>query len=160
MSIAAYRATAARLKTTTRACPRPSFCNRAAYPGHHVIRWWPMKTLIICLALVMAAFAQSSPDDTNAQQPHSAKPKKPKKGAASEVGSGAGSIAGGTAKGAGHAAQGVGKGVADVATLHPVDGAAAIGTGAAKAGKDVTVGTVKGVGKIGKGVGHALGKIF
>jgi hypothetical protein len=29
-----------------------------------------------------------------------------------------------------------------------------------KAGKDVTVGSAKGVGKIGKGVGHALKKIL
>jgi hypothetical protein len=121
-----------------------------------------MKTLILCAALVwpVAVVAQTSTDNTNSQPQQISKAKKPKKGAAAEVGGGAGSIAGGAAKGAGHAAEGVGKGVADVATLHPVDGAAAIGTGAAKAGKDVTVGTVKGVGKIGKGIGKALGHIF
>ncbi len=71
-----------------------------------------------------------------------------------------GSVAGGVAKGAGSAAAGVGKGALDLATLHPIDAGAAIGTGAVKAGKDVTVGSVKGVGKIGKGVGHAVKKVL
>jgi hypothetical protein len=71
-----------------------------------------------------------------------------------------GTVACGTAKGAGNAAKGVGKGAVDLATLHPVNAAGAVGTGAAKAGKDVAVGSKKGVGKIGKAVGHALKKIF
>jgi hypothetical protein len=121
-----------------------------------------MTKLILCVALIwpVAVFAQSPADNTNTQAQQPSKAKKPKKGTAAEVGGGAGSIAGGAAKGAGHAAEGVGKGVVDVATLHPIDGAAAIGTGAAKAGKDVTVGTAKGVGKIGKGIGKAIGHIF
>ena len=119
-----------------------------------------VSAVLVCCAVLVspaASFAQSSRDGTTAQTQAS---KKPEKGAAAEVGSGAGPIAGGAAKGAGHAAEGVGKGVADIATLHPIDGAGAIGKGAAKAGKDVTVGTAKGVGKIGKGIGKAIGKIF
>jgi hypothetical protein len=118
-----------------------------------------MKTLIFLSALALAstAFAQSSPTDPPAK---TEKAKKPKKGAAAEVGSGVGNAAGGIAKGAGSAVSGAAKGAVDLATLHPIDGAAAIGTGAAKAGKDVTVGSVKGVGKIGEGVGKALKKIL
>jgi hypothetical protein len=82
-----------------------------------------------------------------------------KKGVA-EVGSGVGSVAGGVAKGAGSAAAGAAKGAVDLVTLHPIDAEAAIGTGAVKVGKDVTVGSGRGVGTIGKGVGHALKKIF
>jgi hypothetical protein len=69
-------------------------------------------------------------------------------------------LASGVAKGAGSAATGVGKGALDLATLHPIDARAAIGTGAVKAGKDVTVGSVKGVGKIAEGVGHAVKKVL
>jgi hypothetical protein len=54
----------------------------------------------------------------------------------------------------------VGKGAVDAVTLHPLNAVGDVGTGAAKAGKDVTVGSAKGVGKIGKGVGHAFRKIF
>ena len=71
-----------------------------------------------------------------------------------------GSIAAGVAKGARSAASGAAKGAVHLATLHPIDAAAAVGTGAVKAGKDVTVGSAKGVGKIGKGMGDALKKIF
>ena len=35
-----------------------------------------------------------------------------------------------------------------------------LGKGAATGGKDVTVGTVKGTGKIGKGIGKAVKKLF
>jgi len=66
----------------------------------------------------------------------------------------------GPVKGAGAAAKGVGKGAADVATLHPINGAEAVGKGAVGAGKDVTVGTVKGAGKVTRGVGKAIKKIF
>lgn len=118
-----------------------------------------MRAFVFCTALVLASvsFAQSTKSDPPA---NSEKAKKPKKGAAAEVGSGVGTAASGVAKGAGSAAAGVGKGAVDLATLHPIDAGAAIGTGAVKAGKDVTVGSVKGVGKIGKGVGHALKKIL
>jgi hypothetical protein len=118
-----------------------------------------MKVFVLfCgLGLASAAFGQSTQSDAAAKP---VKAKKPKKGAAAEVGSGVGTAAGGVAKGAGSAATGVAKGAVDVATLHPVDAGVDVATGAAKAGKDVTVGSVKGVGKVGKGVGHALKKIL
>jgi len=50
--------------------------------------------------------------------------------------------------------------VADLATLHPVDAAGAVGKGGASAGKNVAVGTAKGTGKIVKGTGKAIKKIF
>jgi hypothetical protein len=119
-----------------------------------------MKTFVLLSAFALtssASFGQSPQTDIPAK---TEKAKKPKKGAAGDVGSGVGSAAGGIAKGAGSAASGAAKGAADLATLHPIDAGAAVGTGAAKAGKDVTVGSVKGVGKIGKGVGHLLKKVF
>jgi hypothetical protein len=107
-----------------------------------------MKVFVLfCgLALASASFGQSTQSDAAAKP---VKAKKPKKGAAAEVGSGVGAAATGAAKGA-----------ADLATLHPIDAGVDVATGAAKAGKDVTVGSVKGVGKVGKGVGHALKKIL
>jgi hypothetical protein len=118
-----------------------------------------MKAFVLfsVFALASASFGQSTQTEIPVK---TEKAKKPQKGAAAEVGSGVGTAAGGAAKGAGSAASGVAKGAADLATLHPIDAGAAVGTGAAKAGKDVTVGSVKGVGKVGKGVGHVLKKIF
>ena len=113
--------------------------------------------LFSALALASGSFGQSPQVDMPAK---TGKARKPRKGVAGEVGSGVGTVAGGVAKGAGSAASGAAKGVVDLATLHPIDAGAAVGTGAVKAGKDVTVGSAKGVGKIGKGVGHALKKIF
>jgi hypothetical protein len=116
-----------------------------------------LLVLISFLAFAPVSFAQS-PQSEIPGKPE--KSKKPKKGAAAEVGGGVGTAAGGVAKGAGSAALGVGKGAVDLATLHPIDAGAAVGTGAVKAGKDVAVGSAKGAGKIGRGVGHALKKIF
>lgn len=45
-------------------------------------------------------------------------------------------------------------------TLHPIDAAGAVGKGAVETGKDVTVGTAKGGGKIVRGVGKMFKKIF
>jgi len=121
-----------------------------------------VKTLVIfsLLALASPSFGQSPQADTAVTPARKTKVKKPQKNAAAEIGSGVGTAAGGVAKGAGSAAAGVGKGAVDLVTLHPLDAGAAVGTGAAKAGKDVAVGSVKGVGKIGKGVGHVLKKIL
>jgi hypothetical protein len=81
-------------------------------------------------------------------------------GAAREIGAGAGSVGIGAAKATGDAAKGGGEAVVDAATLHPINAAGAAGKGAATAGKDVTVGTAKGAGKITKGVGRVFKKIF
>ena len=76
------------------------------------------------------------------------------------MGAGAGTIGLGVAKGAGAAAKGTARGAVDLVTLHPINAATSVGKGAATAGKDVTVGTVKGTGKIGKGVGRVFKKLF
>jgi len=113
------------------------------------------------LILVLPAFAQpAQSDEPSATENHSGKKKKHSKGAASEIGSGAGSVGGGVAKGAGAAASGAANGAVDLVTLHPIDAGVSVGTGAVKAGKDVTIGSAKGAGKIGKGVAHVFGKIF
>jgi hypothetical protein len=108
-----------------------------------------MKAVALFLALPIgpASFAQSAQteSDTTSKQ---RKSNKHEKSTAADLGGGAG-----------NAAKGVGKGVADAATLHPLNAAGDVGKGAVKAGKDVSVGSAKGVGKVGKGIGHAFRKI-
>jgi hypothetical protein len=121
------------------------------------------STMILASALSAGALARGqepSTQQTDQTQGKVRKDKKKDKSTVADVGGGVGSAAGGVGKGAGHAAEGVGKGAADAVTLHPLNAVGDVGTGAAKAGKDVTVGSAKGVGKIGKGVGHAFRKIF
>ena len=88
------------------------------------------------------------------------KNKKKSRSAGGEIGSGAGDIGKGAAGAAGNIAGGVAKGVGDVVTLHPIDGAVAAGTGAGKGAKDVGEGTAKGTGKIVKGIGKGIKHIF
>jgi hypothetical protein len=45
-------------------------------------------------------------------------------------------------------------------TLHPINAAGAVGTGAVKGGKNIAVGAAKGTGKIVKGTGRAIKHIF
>jgi hypothetical protein len=80
--------------------------------------------------------------------------------AGGDVGSGAGDIGKGAAKGTGNLAKGTGKGAVDLVTLHPVNAAGDVGKGGASAGKNIAVGTAKGTGKIAKGTGKAIKKIF
>jgi hypothetical protein len=47
-----------------------------------------------------------------------------------------------------------------LATLHPINAGVAVGKGAGAAGKDMTVGAVKGTGKVSRGVGKAFKKIL
>lgn len=75
-----------------------------------------------------------------------------------EIANGAGNIGAGAAKGAGHLALGSAKAAGNLVTLHPIDAAVSAGHGAGSAGKDVAVGTVKGTGKIGKGLGRLIRK--
>jgi hypothetical protein len=57
-------------------------------------------------------------------------------------------------------AAGTGKGAVDLVTLHPINAAGAVGTGAVKGGKNIAVGAAKGTGKIVKGPGRAIKHIF
>jgi hypothetical protein len=123
-----------------------------------------MKTpplVVLAASLALPAWTQS-PSTNQTQTTTNTEVQKDKKGRSpgGDVASGTGNIAGGAAKGAGHAAEGVGKGVGDLVTLHPIDGAAAIGKGGVQAGKDVTVGTTKGTAKIVKGVGRGIKHLF
>ena len=106
-----------------------------------------MKYVWLALSVSACVWAQS--DSSNHDR-----------GAAKEIGSGAGDIGKGAARGAGNLAKGTGKGALDLVTLHPINAATSLGKGAGMAGKDVTVGTVKGTGKIGKGIGKAFKKLF
>ena len=117
-----------------------------------------MKTKFALVALLAMSPAYSQTDTTTTQR--QGKSHKKSRIDGGDVGSGAGDIGKGAGKGAGQAAKGVGKGAADLATLHPVGAAAAVGKGAGKAGKDVGVGTVKGTGKIAKGAGRGIKHVF
>jgi hypothetical protein len=131
-----------------------------------------MKNILRAAPLVILAtalsFSQSGdPNQTNGANQNSSdqtgkhhKDKKKSRSAGGEIGSGAGDVGKGAAGGAGNIAGGAAKGAGDVVTLHPVDGAAAIGTGAGKGAKDVGEGTAKGTGKIVKGIGKGIKHIF
>jgi hypothetical protein len=106
-----------------------------------------MRTLVFLLACAAFSVAQQTDNDH-------------KPGAGKEIGSGAATIGTSTAKGAGQIAKGTGKGAVDLVTLHPINAAAAVGSGAAAGGKDIGVGAAKGTGKIGKGIGKAFKKLF
>lgn len=118
---------------------------------------------VALLAFGLTAYGQNQPpSDGQSTVPAKQSPaaQHQGRGAGGDIGSGSGDVGKGAAKGAGNVAGGAGKGAADLATLHPVDAAGAVGTGAAKGGKNVAVGTVKGTGKIAKGTGKALKKVF
>ncbi len=129
-------------------------------------------TVIFALASFTPAVAQSSANSQPeaapaAQAPGSPTPayyppprRKPAVGATREIGRGAGSIGTGALKGTGELAKGTANGALDLVTLHPIDASASLGRGALGAGKDVSVGTLKGTAQIGKGVGKAIRKIF
>ncbi|MGB0124146.1 MAG: hypothetical protein WA419_05070 [Silvibacterium sp.] len=121
------------------------------------------RTGILSLALLaigLSAYGQNqSTTKTNEATSQSAVQKQGR-GAGGEIGSGSGDIGKGAGKGAGNLAEGTGKGAADLVTLHPVDAAGAVGKGGASAGKNVAVDTAKGTGKIVKGTGKAIRKIF
>ena len=95
------------------------------------------------LTLAFIAWGQSSIDQnstTDQKQDHKWEP-----GAARELGAAAGAVGTGAVKGTGDVAKGTTKAAADVVTLHPIDAGVSVGKGATNAGKDVTVGTAKGV---------------
>ena len=129
-----------------------------------------MRTTTGVLSLALLAFGltaygqdqtTTAPDDST-NQPATTQPAAQKHGRSpgGDIGSGSGDIGKGAGKGAGNLAKGTGKGAADLATLHPVNAAGAVGKGGASAGKNIAVGTAKGTGKIVKGTGNAIKKVF
>src|SRR5580693_5920938 len=114
--------------------------------------------LLFALAVVVPS--QAASDQSSAANPKSGHSQKKGRSPGGDVASGTGDIGKGAAKGAGNLAVGAGKGAVDLVTLHPIDAAASVGKGGVVAGKDVTVGTVKGTGKIGRGIGKAVKKLF
>jgi hypothetical protein len=130
-------------------------------PPIRIIPFVKLSIRYTAFALALAAFgwAQSdTPQDRETRD--TTQQKKTQRGAAREIGSGAGTIGVGAAHGAGDLAWGTAKGVGSLVTLHPVEAGASVGKGALAAGKDVSVGTVKGGAKIGKGIGRLFRKIF
>ena len=119
-----------------------------------------MKRFRTCIlwgaALALSAWAQTGQDSNPPAEPQ----KEHSKGAAREIGGGAGTVGVGAAKGAGHIGAGAAKGAGDVVTLHPIKGTAAVAKGAGQGGKDITVGAAKGTGKIAKGIGKTFKKIL
>jgi hypothetical protein len=122
-----------------------------------------MTMALLLAGLTIPVWAQSiqdQQDESPRAERKTTHEKKTGRGAGKEIGSGAANVGTGAAKGAGDLAKGTGKGAVSLVTLHPIDAAANIGTGAVSAGKDVGVGTVKGSGKIAKGVGKAFKHLF
>ena len=115
-----------------------------------MLRFTPLAVVGLGLVLALSSWGQSNADSTLTQD-HKSKP-----GAARQIGSGARTVGVGAAKSAGDIAKRTGKGAADLVTLHPVAAGASIAKGAAHAGKDVAVGSVKGTGKVTKGIGRAF----
>jgi hypothetical protein len=121
------------------------------------------RTGILALALFASAFiayGQTKSNTPSNGATSSPVAKEQGRSAGGDIGSGSGDIGKGAAKGAGNLAAGTGKGAADLVTLHPVGAAAEVGKGGASAGKNVAVGSAKGSGKIVKGTGKAIKKIF
>jgi hypothetical protein len=116
--------------------------------------------LLALLAFGMSAYGQNQSATRPNETTNQSTLQKKGRGAGGDIGSGTGDIGKGAGKGVGNLAKGTGKGAADLATLHPVDAAGAVGKGGASAGKNVAVGTAKGTGKIVKGTGKAIKKIF
>lgn len=132
----------------------------------------PKTILAVLLLLAPYAYGQASSESAQANQiqqnpapasqtaPPAAAQGKHGRSAKGDIGSGSGDIGKGAGEGAGSLAKGTGAGAVDLATLHPVNAAGAVGKGGAVAGKDVGVGAAKGTGKIAKGTGKAIKKIF
>jgi hypothetical protein len=116
--------------------------------------------LLALLAFGINAYGQNQSATKLNETTNQSTLQKQGRGAGADIGSGTGDIGKGAGKGVGNLAKGTGKGAADLATLHPVDAAGAVGKGGASAGKNVAVGTAKGTGKIVKGTGKAIKKIF
>ncbi len=122
------------------------------------LRW--TRCLLLGLLVASCVWAQSSTDQNSTVEQKTKHAKKTEPSPGRQIGNGAGNVAGGAGKGAGDLAKGTGKGVVDLVTLHPIDAGTAVGKGAVGAGKDVTVGTAKGTGKMVKGIGRAFKKIL
>ncbi len=114
------------------------------------------------LALALPLWSQSSTgqNTTTETKQKTVRNQKTQPSAGRQMANGAGNIAGGAARGAGAAAKGTAKGAGDLVTLHPIDAATSVGKGAGRAGKDASVGAVKGTAKVTKGVGRAIKHIF
>ncbi len=120
-----------------------------------------MRTAVsmLCVVLLSSGFSMSG-QNGQAKQPANTPTAKHGRGAGSDIGSGTGDVGKGVGKGAGNVASGAGKGAVDLATLHPLNAAADIGKGGVSAGKNIGVGTAKGTGKIARGTGRAIKKVF
>jgi len=121
--------------------------------ARHVIPM--MRTALLSLMLALAVVAQRHDDAAERGDRQRSSPSPGR-----QVANGAGNIGVGAAKGAGDLAKGGAKTAGNLVTLHPIDAAASAGKGAVAAGKDVGVGTLKGTGKIGMGLGRAIKKLF
>ena len=106
----------------------------------------------MCMALSATLADAGQATDTHPAKHHTS--------AKHDVGSGSADIAKGVGKGAASAAVGTGKAAGSLVTLHPINAAGELGSGAVSAGRHVGVGAVKGTGKIVRGTGKALKHLF
>ena len=113
--------------------------------------------VVLSLTLLASGFGAYGQNQAGTTQPtvH-----KHGRSAGGDIGSGSADIGKGAGKGVGAAGKGAGKGAGDLVTLHPLNAAGDVGKGAASGGKHVAVGTAKGTGKIARGTGKGIKKVF
>ena len=111
--------------------------------------------VVCCLALTLAfafpAWSQPNTNQDSTEVKKTVQEKKKGRGPGKEMGKGGEDIGKGVAKGTADLGKGVAGGVGDLATGNVGGAGASVGKGVGGFGKDVTVGTAKGLGKIGKG---------
>ncbi len=114
---------------------------------------------VVVIAFPGEVWSQSNTDAKAAENQESAHPPRKTDGPGKEMGKGGEDIGKGVAKGTGDLAKGTAGSVASLAHGNASGAGASLGKGVYGLGKNVTVGTGKGLGKLGKGVGGEFKKI-
>ncbi|MGD0128075.1 MAG: hypothetical protein ABSF46_22160 [Terriglobia bacterium] len=115
--------------------------------------------IAVALAFAVCGWSQSSPDQKPAEKHKASHSAKKTTGPGKEMGKGSADIGKGVGKGTGDLAKGTAGSVGNLAHGNVAGAGASLGKGAVGFGKNTAVGTTKGVGKIGKGLGGEFKKL-
>ena len=113
----------------------------------------------VAMAFAVCGWSQSSTDQKPAETHKASHSAKKTTGPGMEMGKGSGDIGKGVAKGTGDLAKGTAGSVGNLAHGNVGGAGVSLGKGAVGFGKNTAVGTTKGVGKIGKGLGGEFKKL-
>jgi len=113
----------------------------------------------MAMAFAVCGWSQSSPDQKPPEKHKASHSAKKTTGPGKEMGKGSADMGKGVAKGTGDLAKGTAGSVGNLAHGNVAGAGASLGKGAAGFGKNTAVGTTKGVGKIGKGLGGEFKKL-